>query len=85
MKLLVIERWDKAMPDVALSKEWSLPITTSFDTIVQAIGGHVSITAQIPPGIGIILAPHDAITIKSGVTFRVRSSSLGATLAVEVF
>ncbi len=73
------------MPDVTLSKDWSDPITNAFDTIVQAIGGSVHITAQTPPGIGIILAPHDALTIRSGVTFRAKSPSLGATLAVEAF
>lgn len=72
------------MPDISLTKQWSSPVTTSADTIVQAHGGPVRITAQTPPGIGIILAPHDAITIKSGVTFRALSPALGAILAVEV-
>ena len=72
------------MPDISLSNQWSSPVTTDADTIVQAIGGPVRITAQTPPGIGIILAPHDAITIKSGVTFRALSPAFGATLAVEV-
>lgn len=72
------------MPDISLSNQWSSPVTTDADTIVQAIGGPVRITAQTPPGIGIILAPHDAITIKSGVTFRALSPALGTILAVEV-
>ena len=72
------------MPDISLSNQWSSPVTTDADTIVQAIGGPVRITAQTPPGIGIILATHDAITIKSGVTFRALSPALGAILAVEV-
>ena len=72
------------MPDISLSNQWSSPVTTDADTIVQAIGGPVRITAQTPPGIGIIIAPHDAITIKSGVTFRALSPALGAILAVEV-
>lgn len=72
------------MPDISLTNQWSAPITTTADTVVQAIGGPVRITAQTPPGVGIRLETHDAITIKSGVTFRALSPTNCAILAVEV-
>lgn len=72
------------MPDISLTNQWSSPITTTDDTIVQAHGGPVRITAQTPVGIGILLAPNDALTIKAGVTFRALSPALGAVLIMEV-
>lgn len=72
--------------DLPLTKAWSAPTTTTADTIVQAYNGPARITSQANPDLacGVQLAEGDALVIKSGVTFRARSTvPAGGILAME--
>ena len=75
------------MPDLPLTREWSAPVTLAADTVVQVQNGGARITTQDPATspLGTLLAPNDAITLHSGVTFRAKAASLGAILSMEAF
>lgn len=70
--------------DLALTAAWSDPITTTADTVVQALNGSVRVTSQATPANaqGILLSPGDVLPIKSGVTFRARSAGGNGVLLV---
>ena len=75
------------MPDLPLTREWSAPVTLAADTVVQAQNGGARITTQDPATnpLGTLLAPNDAITLRSGVTFRAKAAALGVILSMEAF
>lgn len=75
------------MPDLPLTREWSAPVTLAADTVVQAQNGGARITTQNPATnpLGTILGTNDAITLRSGVTFRAKAASLGVVLSMEAF